>query len=486
MHCPNFDNINVLVVGDVMLDRYWHGDTSRISPEAPVPVIKVEKTEERVGGAANVAVNVSALGARSILVAAIGKDTFGENLAQLLKMQQVTCDFIQSDIISTIAKLRVLGRNQQLLRLDFEKYHPVEAQKVLQHLAPHMETANALVLSDYAKGMIAYPQEIIQFARQYDVKIIVDPKEKDLSVYKDAHILTPNLKEFEAAVGKCTSDQMIIEKGTNLLQALNLEALLVTRGSDGMTLIQKNTQHVIQIPAQAREVYDITGAGDTVVAVLAATLGCNGDYVVGAQLANLAAGISVGRLGTATVSRDLLEEKLEISMGFMHADYLGETDLLHELNARKKNQEKIVLTNGCFDILHPGHLQYLEEARALGDCLVVAVNDDESVARLKGNSRPINPLKDRVKSLLALKSVDYVVSFNEDTPQRLISKLLPDILVKGGDYKVDEIAGAKEVMANGGQVKILSFLDGYSTTEFIKRVTQIEKQVADEVVEESV
>lgn len=486
MYCPDFSNLNILIVGDAMLDRYWHGDTSRISPEAPVPVIKVDKTEERVGGAANVAVNVSALGAQATLVAAIGTDSLGEHLASLLNKQKVECDFIQSNQLSTISKLRVLGRNQQLLRLDFEKYFPWPAETVLSHLEKHWAKANALILSDYAKGMIAHPQAFIQQARQHDIKIVVDPKDKDLSVYKNAHILTPNLKEFEAAVGPCQNDQSIIEKGQNLLEALNLEALLVTRGAEGMTLLQKGTKHVVQIPAQAREVYDITGAGDTVIAVLATALAFNGDYVMGAQLANVAAGISVGRLGTATISRDALEDKLNASMNFMHAHFLSESELAQELIARRKNQQKVVLTNGCFDILHPGHLQYLEEARALGDCLVVAINDDASVQRLKGMTRPINPMKDRVKALLALKSVDYVVSFSEDTPQRLIANLLPDILVKGGDYQVEQIAGAKEVIANGGQVKILSFLDGYSTTEFIKRITKANKQLAEDVVGESV
>lgn len=476
MYCPKFDNLHVIVVGDAMLDRYWHGDTSRISPEAPVPVINVERTEERVGGAANVAVNVSALAAKTTLVAAIGSDVFGQQLQNLLEQQNVNCSFLQSDEFDTIAKLRVLGRHQQLLRLDFEKYYAWPAEVVLAKLEPLWHSADALILSDYAKGMLAHPQSIIQAARQHNVKVIVDPKDKNLQVYRGAHILTPNLKEFEAAVGQCSDEAAIVEKGQNLIKKLDLDALLVTRGADGMTLLQQN-HPVIHIPTQAKEVYDITGAGDTVVAVLGTVLAHNGDCKLGAQLANVAAGISVGHLGTATVSYAALNDNIKSTIApKIHADYLSETKLLSVLQKRKNNNQKIVMTNGCFDILHPGHLQYLEEAKNLGDCLVVAVNGDASIQRLKGTSRPINPLKDRVKALLALKSVDYVVSFSSDTPQTLIANLLPDILVKGGDYEVDEIAGAKEVIANGGQVEILSFLEGYSTSDFIQRILNTENQ----------
>tara|TARA_R110002110_G_scaffold415044_2_gene647669 strand:+ start:12080 stop:13564 length:1485 start_codon:yes stop_codon:yes gene_type:complete len=474
MQCPHFDNLHVIVVGDAMLDRYWHGDTSRISPEAPVPVIKVDQTEERVGGAANVAVNVSALAARTTLISAIGQDAFGERLQFLLEKEQVSCDFIRSAEVDTITKLRVLGRHQQLLRLDFEKYYPWPADIILEKLEPHWASADALILSDYAKGMLANPQAIIQAARQHNVRVIVDPKDEDLSLYRGASILTPNLKEFEAAVGKCLDEQAIVEKGQRLLKDLSLDALLVTRSADGMTLLQSN-EKVLHIPTQAREVYDITGAGDTVIAVLASVLAYNGDYALGAQLANVAAGISVGRLGTATVSRAELENNMTTPN--IHADFLSEAKLLSELQKQQKNNKKIVMTNGCFDILHPGHLHYLEEAKSLGDCLVVAINDDASIKRLKGETRPINPLKDRVKALLALKSVDYVVSFSTDTPRDLIANLLPDILVKGGDYEVSQIAGAKEVIANGGSVEILSFIDGYSTSDFIQRILNTEGHV---------
>jgi len=473
MYCPKFDNLHVIVVGDAMLDRYWHGDTSRISPEAPVPVINVEQTEERVGGAANVAVNVSALSLKTTLVSAIGQDTFGQQLQNLLERQNVNCQFIQSPEFSTIAKLRVLGRHQQLLRLDFEKYYAWPTNVVLAKLAPLWHDADALILSDYAKGMLADPQSIIQAARQRNIKVIVDPKDKNLQIYRDAHILTPNLKEFEAAVGPCLNEVDIVEKGEQLRKDLGLEALLVTRGADGMTLLQSDCQ-AMHIPTQAKEVFDITGAGDTVVAVLASVLADNGDYKLGAQLANMAAGISVGHLGTATVSKEQLNNNINPSISKIHANYLNESNLLTLLQKSKRSHKKIVMTNGCFDILHPGHLQYLEEAKNLGDCLIVAVNDDASIQRLKGMTRPINSLKDRVKALLALKSVDYVVSFSSDTPRELIANVLPDVLVKGGDYEVAQIAGAKEVIANGGRVEILSFLEGYSTSDFIQRILKIE------------
>ncbi|MBS0290251.1 MAG: bifunctional D-glycero-beta-D-manno-heptose-7-phosphate kinase/D-glycero-beta-D-manno-heptose 1-phosphate adenylyltransferase HldE [Proteobacteria bacterium] len=471
MPCPDFSKARIIVVGDAMLDRYWHGDTSRISPEAPVPVVRIEQDEYRVGGAANVAVNVQALGAKALLVSGIGEDEAGSILATKVEEFGVRCSFIKSTNMRTTLKLRVIGRHQQLIRLDFEDKYRWQAAPIIDKCLEEIKLADVVILSDYAKGMLAGVQEIIKFATQHNVKVIVDPKDPNLTVYQGATILTPNLSEFEAAVGPCKNVKEIEQKGLSLMERLQLEALLITRGSQGMTLITPNhaPEH---IPAQAREVFDITGAGDTVIAVLGACIATGTSILEAATLANIAGGLSVGRFGTATITADELKSALEphrYSTSGLKGVLPVEV-LLPELKRRKALGDKIVMTNGCFDILHLGHITYLEQARALGDCLIVAVNDDDSVKRLKGQTRPINSLQQRAKVLAALGCVDYVVVFNEDTPQRLIAEILPDILVKGGDYAPEQIAGGIEVIQNGGKIEILPFVKGCSTTSMIDRM----------------
>lgn len=467
--CPDFSACKIIVIGDAMLDRYWHGDTSRISPEAPVPVVRIERNEERVGGAANVAVNVQALGAKAHLISLIGEDDVGRTLTQMLMEKGVECQFVKSPINTTL-KLRVLGRHQQLIRLDFEDKRLCAAQDIIDKLKTIIEDADILILSDYAKGVIADPQAIIQFARSKGVKILVDPKNADLNVYRGATALTPNLGEFEAMVGPCSSEAMIVEKGKILIEQLDLEALLVTRGSQGMTLLQKSCD-VVHIPAQAREVFDITGAGDTVIAVLGAAMASGAEYTDAAKLANIAGGISVGRLGTATVTKAEIQEVLTgQKYESKQTGIMSLVNLLNEVERRKAYGHKIVMTNGCFDILHAGHVTYLQQARALGDCLIMAVNDDDSVRRLKGPTRPINPLHERMQVLAALGCVDYVIPFSEDTPERLIKQVTPHILTKGGDYEIHQIAGSQHVIRHGGEVIILPFVDGCSTTKMVKKM----------------
>ncbi|MFI4937003.1 MAG: bifunctional D-glycero-beta-D-manno-heptose-7-phosphate kinase/D-glycero-beta-D-manno-heptose 1-phosphate adenylyltransferase HldE [Candidatus Berkiellales bacterium] len=475
--CPDFTHSKIVVLGDAMLDRYWHGDTSRISPEAPVPIVKIEHEEERVGGAANVAINLQVLGVKTTLVSAIGNDDTGSKLYKMLTEQGVSCNFIQSSDINTILKLRVLGRHQQLIRLDFEDKYHWSADKMLEPLKSVIHQADVLILSDYAKGTLSEPQPIIQYARQQGVKVVVDPKNADLSIYRGAHLLTPNLAEFEAAVGHCEDIAAIEKKGLKLVEDLNLTALLVTMGSRGMLLIEAN-KPAFHIRAQAREVFDITGAGDTVIAVLGACLAAGSSLSEAAVLANLAAGISVGKLGTATITPD----ELTAAIAEQHATHQPQSrgvislpNLLFEIQKRKIAGDKIVMTNGCFDILHAGHVTYLQQARALGDCLIIAVNDDHSVRRLKGVSRPINPLAERMQVLAALGCVDYVVPFSEDTPEALITQVLPNILVKGGDYQVHQIAGAKQVIHHGGKVEILPFVPGCSTTGMLERAKEKEE-----------
>lgn len=466
---PDFKRAGVLVVGDVMLDRYWHGPTSRISPEAPVPVVKVEHVEERPGGAANVAMNIASLGAESRLVGLTGIDDAARVLNETLTGVNVQCDFVSVPTHPTVTKLRVLSRNQQLIRLDFEEgFEGVNPEPMHERIQQALPKIGALVLSDYAKGALSSVETMIKLAREAGVPVLVDPKGTDFGRYHGATLLTPNLSEFEAVVGKCKSESDIVERGTALMQKHGLSALLVTRSENGMTLLQPGKEP-FHMPTQAQEVFDVTGAGDTVIGVLAAALAAGNSLEESCFLANAAAGVVVGKLGTSTVSPIELENAIHArpESGF---GVMDEAQLKAEVAKARQRGERVVMTNGVFDILHAGHVSYLANARRLGDRLIVAVNSDASTRRLKGETRPVNPLENRMIVLGALEAVDWVVGFEEDTPQRLIAEVLPDLLVKGGDYKPEDIAGSKEVWANGGDVRVLNFEDGISTSNIIKTI----------------
>ncbi|MGJ0577852.1 bifunctional D-glycero-beta-D-manno-heptose-7-phosphate kinase/D-glycero-beta-D-manno-heptose 1-phosphate adenylyltransferase HldE [Xenorhabdus bovienii] len=466
---PDFHRAGVLVVGDVMLDRYWYGPTSRISPEAPVPVVKVDTIEERPGGAANVAMNIASLGAHSHLIGLTGIDDAARALNEKLSSVKVQCNFVAVPTHPTITKLRVLSRNQQLIRLDFEEgFQNVDAQSMLEKIQQSLPHVGALVLSDYAKGALSQIQTMIKLANEAHVPVLIDPKGSDFERYRGATLLTPNMSEFEAVVGHCKDDDELVEKGTKLVQDLELKALLITRSERGMSLLRVG-QPPLHLPTQAQEVFDVTGAGDTVIGVLAAALAAGKPLNEACYLANAAAGVVVGKLGTSTVSPVELENavrgRAETGFGVM-----SEAQLKNVVAQARQRGERIVMTNGCFDILHAGHVSYLSNARKLGDRLIVAVNSDASTKRLKGETRPVNPLDQRMIVLSALESVDWVVAFEEDTPQRLIAGVLPDTLVKGGDYTPEEIAGSQEVWAAGGEVMVLNFEDGISTSNIIKAI----------------
>ncbi|MGP2450150.1 bifunctional D-glycero-beta-D-manno-heptose-7-phosphate kinase/D-glycero-beta-D-manno-heptose 1-phosphate adenylyltransferase HldE [Pantoea stewartii subsp. indologenes] len=466
---PAFGQASVLVVGDVMLDRYWYGPTSRISPEAPVPVVKVETVEERPGGAANVAMNIAALGAGSRLIGLTGEDDAAQVLSKTLKDVRVDCDFVTLKSHPTITKLRVLSRNQQLIRLDFEEgFEQVDAAPMHEKMRQSLASSGAVVLSDYGKGALDSVQQMITLAREASVPVLIDPKGTDFARYRGATLLTPNLSEFEAVVGKCRTEQEIVERGMKLIADCDLSALLVTRSENGMSLLQPG-KAPLHLPTQAQEVFDVTGAGDTVIGVLAAALAAGDSLEEACFLANAAAGVVVGKLGTSTVSIVELENAIHArpERGF---GIMTEAELKEAVAMARQRGEKVVMTNGVFDILHAGHVSYLANARKLGDRLIVAVNSDASTKRLKGDSRPVNPQENRMIVLGALEAVDWVVLFEEDTPQRLIASTLPDLLVKGGDYKPEDIAGSKEVWANGGDVRVLNFEDGISTTNIIKTI----------------
>ncbi|MBI2380660.1 MAG: bifunctional D-glycero-beta-D-manno-heptose-7-phosphate kinase/D-glycero-beta-D-manno-heptose 1-phosphate adenylyltransferase HldE [Gammaproteobacteria bacterium] len=466
---PAFENARVLILGDVMLDRYWHGPTSRISPEAPVPVVKVEQIEDRPGGAGNVALNIASLGGKARLLGLTGADEAAAALVERLGAAGVACDFETVDGKPTILKLRVLSRHQQLIRLDFEdSFHLDAGAGLSRRFESGLAGQGAVILSDYAKGALNRAPELIASARQAGVPVLVDPKGKEFARYAGATLITPNLSEFEAVVGHCATEAELVERGHRLIAQHGWEALLVTRGEQGMSLLKPGMPE-LHLPALAREVYDVTGAGDTVIATLAAALAAGDDMASSVALANIAAGIVVGKLGTATVSAPELRRALaghdETGMGVV-----SEEQLLIAVAEAKAAGERIVMTNGCFDILHAGHVSYLETARKQGDRLIVAVNTDASVSRLKGPGRPINAVDRRMQVLAALGAVDWVVPFAEDTPARLIGAVLPDVLVKGGDYKPEQIAGAEAVWAAGGEVRVLQFVEGESTTAIINTI----------------
>jgi D-beta-D-heptose 7-phosphate kinase/D-beta-D-heptose 1-phosphate adenosyltransferase len=465
---PDFSETYVVVAGDVMLDQYLFGATSRISPEAPVPVVHVQDTDDRPGGAANVAVNLASLGASTRLIGAVGDDSAAQTLENILGGQGIQCDFARVSDRPTITKTRVQSRGQQLIRLDQENAAALIDSRLTEQLANALDGAGAVILSDYGKGALTDVGAMIGLCREAGVPVLVDPKGRDFSIYRGATLITPNQGEFEAVAGECTTDAELAERGWNMIEDLDLAALLVTRSEKGMMLLESGNEPVF-LSTQAREVFDVTGAGDTVIATLAGALASGQGLTAAAALANMAAGLVVRKIGVATVTPGEIQVALH-QRGQGGRGLVTRDELAVLIDEARQRGERVVMTNGCFDILHAGHVAYLEEAKSLGDRLIVAVNDDDSVRRLKGDSRPINALGDRLLVLAGLAAVDWVIPFAEDTPAELIAAVLPDVLVKGGDYEPEEIAGGKDVLRNGGEVRVLSFRDGHSTSRIIEKL----------------
>ncbi len=457
-----------------MLDKYLFGTTSRISPEAPVPIVHVQQTDERPGGAANVAVNLAALGATTRLIGVVGKDSAADSLQSILEELGIDCDFHRADDRPTITKTRVQSRGQQLIRLDQENVAELGDDSIVDTLKAAIGNAGAVILSDYGKGALTDVTRMIAACRDAGVPTLVDPKGSDFSKYRGASLITPNQSEFEAVVGVCNSDEDLVSHGNTLLTELALDALLITRSEKGMLLLETGLEPLF-LSTQAREVFDVTGAGDTVIATLAAVIASGQDLSSAAALANIAAGLVIRKIGVATITPSEIRVAMH-QRGQGGRGLVEKGELLAMVEESRSRDERIVMTNGCFDILHAGHVAYLEEAKSLGDRLIVAVNDDDSVTRLKGEARPVNALQDRMLVLAGLAAVDWVVAFSDDTPADLISAVLPDVLVKGGDYKPDEIVGAKDVLANGGEVRVLAFRDGHSTTRIINQMRADQSQ----------
>jgi len=469
VNIPSFASTRVLVVGDLMLDRYWYGDTSRISPEAPVPVVRVGDAQERPGGAGNVALNIATLGGSPRVIGLTGTDEVAHALQSRLESAGVQCAFEEDAAYTTVTKLRIMSRHQQLIRLDFEEAFSGHDYAAMQRrYEAHLADIDVVVLSDYGKGTLSAVEGLIATARAAGKVVLVDPKGSDFGKYRGATLITPNLSEFEAVVGACPNDETVVSKGEALRAELELDALLITRGEKGMTLLSED-KPALHLPTRAQEVYDVTGAGDTVISVLAAAIASGQALADATALANLGAGVVVGKLGTASVT----VAELQTAMRAQDEVERGVVDE-HRLEAfvrdAQSHGETVVMTNGCFDILHAGHVSYLAEARKLGDRLIVAVNDDASVRRLKGAERPVNSLSQRMAVLAGLESVDWVVPFSEATPERLICHVIPNVLVKGGDYRPEEIAGGNCVIENGGKVAVLGFIEGCSTSNVIDAI----------------
>jgi len=478
---PEFHTAQVLVIGDLMLDSFYHGKASRISPEAPVPVVNVERIDELPGGAANVAMNTASLGAKSQVCGITGLDDAAKVLQQKLNSVGVDCAFNYSETTNTIIKRRVISNHQQLLRMDFESPFGNDEWLALKDIAqPLLINTSVMVLSDYNKGTLADPQYWINLAKQNNITVLVDPKGNDFEKYRGADLITPNMTEFEAVVGCVESEADLIEKAKQLITKLDIGALLITRSEQGMSLI-RNDQAEFHLPAIAKEVADVTGAGDTVISTLAATLAAGEDLEAAVTLANVAASIVVSKLGTATVSEPELRSEYERHQGSNNTDHsiagvVTVEQLKLAVEQAKQRGEKVVFTNGCFDILHAGHVAYLEQARAQGDRLVLAINTDKSVAKLKGAGRPINSADRRLAVLAGLASVDWVTCFDGDTPEDLLREIQPDILVKGGDYDKKGVVGWEIVEGYGGEVRVMGMTANCSTTAIVDKISKTSKE----------
>lgn len=466
---------SVLVVGDVMLDRYYQGDTQRISPEAPVPVVKVNSVQDKAGGAANVARNIAHLDGQVGLLGIVGDDAQASSLETLLSHEHIRSHLHRQSRQPTITKTRIVSRQQQVVRLDQEEVFDEDAsQALVQAFARTVGDYQLVLFSDYNKGSLRHLPEMMALAKQAGKTVLVDPKHPDFAFYRGADIVTPNLSEFKAAGGLVHSEAAMVESARAMLTRCGITAMLLTRSEQGMSWISPSEHH--HFPAQVREVSDVTGAGDTVIATLAVMLGAGMPPDQASEVANVAAGIVVGKVGAATVSPEELATQLNHHAHSQGGLYQAPFEqVLNHIAFARQVGERIVFTNGCFDILHAGHVRYLAQARALGDRLVVGLNSDASVRRLKGAQRPVNPLDDRATVLSALASVDWVLPFGDDdeegdTPLRLIQQVAPDVLVKGGDYRIDQIVGADWVLARGGQVQVLDFVEGRSTSGVIQKI----------------
>ena len=469
MAIPDFSQLQVIVVGDLMLDQYWFGPASRISPEAPVPVVRVTRSEARAGGAANVAMNLVSLGIKTTCCGVVGDDDTGADLKGLLEVEGISAALAKSERHPTITKLRVLSQNQQLIRLDTEQlYSAADAAAVVDVASGQLSANNVCILSDYAKGSLGEVAKIIAACHANNIPVLVDPKGTDFERYRGATVMTPNRAEFEAVVGASTDDEDLIARARTLCTELELDAIVVTLSEKGMLVVSAEAE--IILPARARQVFDVTGAGDTVIAVLGLGIAAGLSFKTAVSLANTAAGIVVGKVGTATVSPQELLQTINGIAG----EAVSKRKTLKELSelCRKlqKDRKRIVLTNGCFDLLHVGHIKLFSASKNLGDVLIVAIDDDDSVRRLKGPDRPVISATERVRILSALDSVDYMVVFATRDLDKVIAGIRPDVLTKGSNYESEEVMGRDLVESYGGRVELIPITEKTSSTQIINTI----------------
>ena len=470
------DGLRVLVVGDLMLDEYLWGRTERISPEAPVQVVEVAREELRLGGAGNVLNNLVALGCRVEVASVLGDDADGRLLLQMLQEEGIgTGGVFFAPERQTSRKTRVLASHQQMLRIDRESGTPIagaQEQFLIDYLRQRAGDFQAILVSDYLKGVLSEPvlRELAAVARDRSIPLVVDPKGRDFGKYRGATVLTPNRREAEiAAATEIRDEGSLLRAGGKLREALDLEALVLTRSEEGMSLFFRDDRH-LHLPTEAREVFDVSGAGDTVLAFLGAGLAAGMGIEQAARLAKLAAGVVVGKLGTSTVSAEELRHAAAVQGAEAGNKIRSRQSLAALLEAERRKGRRVVFTNGCFDLLHVGHVRYLQRARQLGDLLVLGLNSDASIRRLKGPKRPLIGQEERAHILAALDCIDYVTVFDEDTPLELLELLRPDILVKGGDYTPEKVVGRELVEGYGGRVELILFVDGKSTTNIIESI----------------
>lgn len=473
----NFGNLeqHALVIGDVMLDRYLIGDVSRISPEAPVPVVLLKTQHDRAGGAANVAANLALLGIKTHIIGCVGNDGEATILVDLITKTGIDhSGIIHSNQRPTIAKTRILSGHQQMMRLDQENnsaFTAAENAQLSEVISQQLSLKPAVViLSDYAKGLLSSDvcQQVISQCNALNIPVLVDPKGHDYSKYSHATALTPNKKEAAEACATTIHDPDLINKAATLKDKLSLQFFVVTRGDEGISLID---DHAHLLPATAKQVFDVSGAGDTVIATLAAGLMHGLSPLESLQLANVAAGVVVGKVGTIPITRDDLIEALTSEQSSEQAHKICDLgQLQRKVESWKKNKQKIVFTNGCFDLLHAGHVTYLEAAKKRGDKLILGLNTDRSVSTLKGPTRPVVNENDRARVIAALESVDAVILFDEDTPLNLINTLKPDVIAKGSDYTADQVVGGREVESWGGEIALIDLVAGRSTSNIIKKM----------------
>jgi len=470
MNLQEIQNKSIFILGDLMIDTYYEGSVNRISPEAPVPIVRVKKVRHVPGGAANVALNLKGLNCKIDLWGIYGKDANGKLLKNLLEKNKIKNHSIETEN-STVTKSRVIGNKQQIVRIDFETENFIIDNKIADQITKTFEkginNCDIAVISDYGKGVCSkyLCQKIIRLCNKYNKKVIIDPKGSDWEKYNGAYMVTPNVKELsEIAHRKLKNeDHLLKEAGIQIIKTLNLNKLLITRSEKGMSLISPDGTFK-NFDTVAKEVFDVSGAGDTVVATIAACLAANFEINDSISIANKAAEIVVGRIGTTPVSFNELKNKLV---------YTRENEKIVTVSELKKilssqRNKKIVFTNGCFDVLHKGHVIYLQKAREIGDILIVGLNTDDSVKKLKGPSRPVNNQTARAIVLSALECVNYVVLFSEDTPYELIKELSPNVLVKGSDYKKEEVIGGDLV----DEIKLINFEKGYSSSNIIKKLNE--------------